>query len=77
MTFEKETDSLYIYLLEGVYQRKTVRLTDEITLDNAEGERLAGIEILDANNTQIKYKVLKGFTNEQLAPKAVRNWNSK
>ncbi len=50
ITYDKETDALYIYLLEGEFQRKAVRLTDEITLDFGEGERLAGIEILDAKN---------------------------
>ena len=28
----------------------------------------AQVEILDANNTQVKYKVLKGFSDEQLEP---------
>jgi hypothetical protein len=28
----------------------------------------AQVEILDANNTQVKYRVLKGFSNEQLKP---------
>ncbi|EBA00430.1 hypothetical protein [Marinobacter sp. ELB17] len=28
----------------------------------------AQVEILDANNTQVKYKVLKGFSDEQLKP---------
>jgi len=28
----------------------------------------AQVEILDANNTQVKYRVLKGFSDEQLEP---------
>jgi uncharacterized protein YuzE len=48
ITYDKETDALYIYLVEGEQQCKTLRLTDEIALDFAKGERLIGIEILDA-----------------------------
>jgi len=48
ITYDKETDALYIHLVEGEQQCKTVRLTEEIALDFAEGERLIGIEILDA-----------------------------
>ena len=48
ITYDKETDALYIYLIEEEQQCKTVRLTDEIALDFAKGERLIGIEILDA-----------------------------
>lgn len=50
ITYDKETDALYIYLIEEEQQCKTVRLTDEIALDFAKGERLIGIEILDAKD---------------------------
>lgn len=42
---------MYIYLIEGKYQVHTVRLNDDIALDFMEGEKLVGIEILDAKNT--------------------------
>ncbi|MFH0989229.1 MAG: DUF2283 domain-containing protein [bacterium] len=48
ISYEKETDALYISLVEGVEQCKTLRLTEEIALDFGEGEKLIGIEILDA-----------------------------
>ncbi len=48
ITYDKETDALYIHLIEGEHQCKTVRLTEEIALDFARGEQLIGIEILDA-----------------------------
>lgn len=48
ITYDTETDALYIYLVEGEQQCKTVHLTDEIALDFAKGEQLIGIEILDA-----------------------------
>jgi len=48
ISYEKETDVLYISLVEDFKQCKTVRLTDDIALDFAEGEQLIGIEIMDA-----------------------------
>lgn len=51
ITYDKKTDALYIYLIEGEQQCKTVRLTDEIALDFAKEEQLIGIEILDAKET--------------------------
>lgn len=49
ITYDREADALYIYLLEGDYQCRAVRLTDDIALDFAEGERLVGIEVLGAS----------------------------
>ena len=49
ITYDKEVDALYITLIEGKHQIRTVRLTEEIALDFAKGEQLAGIEILDAS----------------------------
>jgi uncharacterized protein YuzE len=51
ISYDPEGDALYIRLLEGKHQCRTVRLTDEITLDIGEGEVLVGIEILDAKET--------------------------
>ena len=48
ITYDSETDALYIRLLEGEHQCRTLRLTDEISLNIGEGETLVGIEILDA-----------------------------
>ena len=49
ITYDKEADALYIRLLEGEYQCRVVRLTDDITLDFAAGEQLVGIEVLGAS----------------------------
>ena len=46
--YDSETDALYIRLVEGDHQCRTLRLTDEIALNIGEGELLVGIEILDA-----------------------------
>jgi uncharacterized protein YuzE len=49
ITYDKEVDALYIRLLEADYQCRVVRLTEEIALDFAAGEKLGGIEILEAS----------------------------
>jgi len=38
--YDKEADALYIRLLSGDYQCRVVRLTDDIALDLAAGEKL-------------------------------------
>ena len=48
ISYDSEVDALYIRLLEGEHQCRTLRLTDEISLNLGEGETLVGIEILDA-----------------------------
>lgn len=48
ITYDGEVDALYIRLLEGERQCRTLRLTDEISLNIGEGEVLVGIEVLDA-----------------------------
>jgi uncharacterized protein YuzE len=49
ITYDKEADALYIRLLEGEYECRVVRLTDDISLDFAAGEKLVGIEVLAAS----------------------------
>ena len=49
ISYDKEADALYIRLLEGEYECRVVRLTDDITLDFASGEKLVGIEVLEAS----------------------------
>ncbi|MDP2981788.1 MAG: DUF2283 domain-containing protein [Candidatus Latescibacter sp.] len=46
--YDSEVDALYIRLIEGEHQCRTLQLTDEIALNIGEGEILVGIEILDA-----------------------------
>jgi uncharacterized protein YuzE len=48
ITYDVETDALYIRLVEGKYECRTVRLNEEIALNIGPGEKLIGIEILDA-----------------------------
>jgi uncharacterized protein YuzE len=49
ISYDKESDTLYIRLLEGEYQCRVVRVTDDIAMDFAEGEKLVGIEVLGAS----------------------------
>lgn len=49
IAYDKEADALYIRLLAGDFECRVVRLTDDISLDFAEGERLVGIEVLGAS----------------------------
>jgi uncharacterized protein YuzE len=51
ISYDPEVDALYIRLLEGDYQCRTLRLSDEFSLNIGEGEVLVGIEILDAKQT--------------------------
>jgi len=49
ITYDKEADALYIRLLEGEHQCRAVRVSDDVALDFASGERLVGIEVLGAS----------------------------
>ena len=48
ISYDTETDALYIRLIEGHQECRTVRLSEEVALNIGEGEKLVGIEILDA-----------------------------
>ena len=48
MRYDPEIDALYIRLLEGKHECRYVRLSDEVALNIGAGEKLVGIEILDA-----------------------------
>ena len=48
ISYDAEIDALYIRLIEGKQECRTVRLNEEIALNIGEGEKLVGIEILDA-----------------------------
>jgi uncharacterized protein YuzE len=50
ISYDAEIDALYIRLVEGVHQCKTIRLSDEVALNIGVNERLVGIEILDAKD---------------------------
>jgi len=51
ITYDDQVDAMYIRLLDGAYQCRTVRLSDVVALNIGPGEELVGIEILDARKT--------------------------
>lgn len=48
ITYDSEIDALYIRFVEGKHECRTVRLNEEVALNIGAGEKLVGIEILDA-----------------------------
>lgn len=48
ISYDSEVDALYIRLIEGQHECRTVRLNDEVALNIGADEKLVGIEILDA-----------------------------
>jgi len=48
ISYNPEVDALYIRLVEGKYECRTLRLNEEIALNIGPDEKLVGIEILDA-----------------------------
>jgi len=49
ISYDPDVDAMYIKLLDGDHECRTVRLTDEIALDFGKAEALVGVEILDAS----------------------------
>ena len=48
ISYDSEIDALYIRFVEGQHECRTVRLNEEVALNIGAGEKLVGIEILDA-----------------------------
>ena len=48
ISYDSEVDALYIRLIEGQHECRTVRLNEEISLNIGPEETLVGIEVLDA-----------------------------
>ncbi len=75
ISYDSEIDALYIRLIEGKHECRTVRLNEEIALNIGKGEKLVGIEILDAREVlgdgKLPSVMLEGIT-ALTAPLAVR-----
>jgi uncharacterized protein YuzE len=80
ISYDSEIDALYIRLIEGKHECRTVRLNEEIALNIGKGEKLVGIEILDAKQVlgagKLPAVVLEGIT-ASTAPLPVREKPSK
>lgn len=48
ITYDEQIDAMYIRLVDQPCECRSLRLSDEVTLDIGPGEVLVGIEILDA-----------------------------
>ena len=59
ISYDPEVDAMYIALVEGDHECRTVRLTDQIALDFGDRETLVGIEILDAKKVLGRGKLPK------------------
>jgi len=71
ISYDPEVDALYIRLVEGECECRTVRLNEEIALNIGPGETLVGIEILDAKEVLGKGQLPKVvLENLALAPAA-------
>jgi uncharacterized protein YuzE len=66
ISYDSEIDALYIRLIEGKHECRTVRLNEEIALNIGKGEKLIGIEILDAKEVlgsgKLPVVVLEGIS---------------
>src|SRR5947208_13145805 len=65
ITYDPQVDAMYIYLIEGNQQCRTVQLNDDINLDFGDQERLVGIEILDASRVLGKGKLPRLMINDR------------
>jgi uncharacterized protein YuzE len=50
ISYDPEIDALYIRLLEGKHECRSVRLSEDVALNIGAEEKLVGIEILDAKS---------------------------
>ena len=50
ISYDPEIDALYIRLLDGRHECHSVRLSGDVALNIGAGEKLVGIEILDATS---------------------------
>ncbi len=57
ITYDPEVDALYIRLVEGECECRTLRLNEEIALNIGPDETLVGIEIIDAKEVLGKGKL--------------------
>jgi uncharacterized protein YuzE len=79
ISYDSEIDALYIRLIEGKQECRTVRLNEEVALNIGAGETLVGIEVLDAKEVlgsgKVPAVVLEGLTSSA-APLTVREKRS-
>jgi len=57
ISYDPDVDAIYIQLIAGDHECRTVRLSEDVALDFGPGEKLVGIEILDAKKVIGKGKL--------------------
>lgn len=57
ISYDSEIDAVYIRLIEGQHECRTLRLNDEVALNIGADEKLVGIEILDAKEVLVEGKL--------------------
>jgi len=66
ITYDREADAMYIRLIDGEHECRTVQLNSEVALNIGADEQLVGIEILDAsevlNAGQLPLVALEGLS---------------
>jgi uncharacterized protein YuzE len=71
ISYDPEVDAVYIRLVEGEHECRTLRLNEEIALNIGPDEVLVGIEILDAKQVlgrgELPSVVLENLTISQAA----------
>ena len=72
ISYDAEIDALYIRLREGRHECRTVRVSEEVALNIGPGEKLVGIEILDARSVlgtgKMPAIVLEGLQSAAASP---------
>ena len=75
ISYDPEIDALYIRLIEGKHECRTVRLSEEVALNIGAGEKLIGIEVLDAKQTlgtgEVPSIAIEGLASARV-PQAIR-----
>jgi len=72
ISYDPENDALYIRLLRGKHECRSIRLSAEVALNIGPGEKLVGIEILDARSIlgsdKMPSVVLEGLKSANVPP---------
>jgi uncharacterized protein YuzE len=69
ISYDEAIDALYIRLLEGDYECRTIHLSDEISINLGPKDELVGIEVLDA-----KEMLGKGSLPKMVMENVPENW---
>lgn len=66
ISYDPSVDALYIRFVEGRVECEVIRLNEQVAVDIGPGERIVGIEILDASELVPNLKE-RGLSLENIA----------